>query len=230
VLCVFITFLYTSKAEPISIKLSSCTLETEPTSAEYFMNPSPQSVCLHAYPPAVARHRLGKNFIAATNTHATLESLMDSTFSMRSLLFQNKWAVSYSQKFLKVFATLLRVLKWGLLFKYRQVLTFTGHFPSNGCDSSGHSRTGPITHTCIQISFPLSLSFSNLWTVKLTSIIFKQLSSYLTESTPCLPYKEHPVSAIKEIFLFVLRTAKKTPKQFCNQNLEFHMLEPGAYN
>jgi hypothetical protein len=38
-------------------------------------------------PPIVARQRLGKNVSAVTNTHATIEELLDESFSM--------WAVSY---------------------------------------------------------------------------------------------------------------------------------------
>jgi hypothetical protein len=41
-------------------------------------------------PPIVARQRLGKNVTAATNTHATIEELLDASFSM--------WPVSYQGK------------------------------------------------------------------------------------------------------------------------------------
>jgi hypothetical protein len=33
-------------------------------------------------PPIVARQRLGKNVTAVTNTHATIEELLDASFSM----------------------------------------------------------------------------------------------------------------------------------------------------
>jgi hypothetical protein len=41
-------------------------------------------------PPIVARQRLGRNVIAVTNTHATIEELLDASFSM--------WPVSYHGK------------------------------------------------------------------------------------------------------------------------------------
>jgi hypothetical protein len=58
-------------------------------------------LCVCVYPPIVARHRLGKNLIVArqrlgrnvtavTNTPATIEALLDASFSM--------WPVSYQGK------------------------------------------------------------------------------------------------------------------------------------
>jgi hypothetical protein len=41
-------------------------------------------------PPIVARQRFGKNVTAVTNTHETIEELLDASFSM--------WAVSYQGK------------------------------------------------------------------------------------------------------------------------------------
>jgi hypothetical protein len=41
-------------------------------------------------PPIVARQRLGRNVTAVTNTHATIEELLDASFSM--------WPVSYQRK------------------------------------------------------------------------------------------------------------------------------------
>jgi hypothetical protein len=42
------------------------------------------SVCVPiGYPPPVARQRLGKNVTSATNTHATIEELVDASFYMR---------------------------------------------------------------------------------------------------------------------------------------------------
>jgi hypothetical protein len=40
--------------------------------------------------PVVARQRLGRNVSAVTNTHATIEELLDASFSM--------WRVSYQGK------------------------------------------------------------------------------------------------------------------------------------
>jgi hypothetical protein len=54
----------------------------EAVSTAYFINPSHQSVYLYLYPPLVARQTLGKNIIAATNTQATIEELLDASFSV----------------------------------------------------------------------------------------------------------------------------------------------------
>jgi hypothetical protein len=82
-------------AEPIFIKLGTCIMAPEPISTAYFMNPSHQSVCLYLYPPLVARQQLGKKVKAETNTHATIEELVDSdgldaSFSMQSVSYQRK--------------------------------------------------------------------------------------------------------------------------------------------
>jgi hypothetical protein len=54
-------------------------------------SPNPhQYVCLHVYPPIVARQLLGKNVTATTNTHATIEELLDASFYMRSLSYQSR--------------------------------------------------------------------------------------------------------------------------------------------
>jgi hypothetical protein len=42
------------------------------------------------YPPFLAKQRLGRNVTAVTNTHATVEELLDASFSM--------WPVSYQGK------------------------------------------------------------------------------------------------------------------------------------
>jgi hypothetical protein len=45
----------------------------------------------------VARQRLGRNVTAVTNTHATIEELLDASFSMWPLSYQGKWSISSSQ-------------------------------------------------------------------------------------------------------------------------------------
>jgi hypothetical protein len=62
----------------------------EPISAAYFGNPSHHFVYLYVYPSLVARQRLGKNVTATTNTHATMEELFDTSFSVRSISYQGK--------------------------------------------------------------------------------------------------------------------------------------------
>jgi hypothetical protein len=57
--------------EQIFTELGMYIMASEPISTAYFINPCHQSM----YPPIVARQRLGKNFTAATNTHATVEEL-----------------------------------------------------------------------------------------------------------------------------------------------------------
>jgi hypothetical protein len=54
-------------------------------------DPPPQLVKAGIVEPeetVVARQRLGNHFPAATNTHATVEELMDVVFSMRSVSYQ----------------------------------------------------------------------------------------------------------------------------------------------
>jgi hypothetical protein len=73
----------------------------EPILTAYFINPSHQSVFLHVYPllllgkgsincitHSVARQRLSKNVTAAKNTHATIEELLEASFSMPSVSYQ----------------------------------------------------------------------------------------------------------------------------------------------
>jgi hypothetical protein len=60
----------------------------EPILTAYFINPSYQSVLL-CLSLIVARQRLGKNVTAATNTHAKIEELLDASFSIRFLSYQN---------------------------------------------------------------------------------------------------------------------------------------------
>jgi hypothetical protein len=55
-----------------------------------FLNPAHQSVCLYVYPPVVASQRLGKNVTATTNTYATVEELLDASFSILSVSYQRK--------------------------------------------------------------------------------------------------------------------------------------------
>jgi hypothetical protein len=50
--------------------------------------------------PIVARQRLGRNFAAVTNTRATTEELLDSSFSVWPVSYQGKLAISSSQNFL----------------------------------------------------------------------------------------------------------------------------------
>jgi hypothetical protein len=71
--------------EPIFMKLGMYIMTPEPIAKAYIINPSHQSLCVYVYPSILARQRLGKNITAATNTHATTEELLDTSFSMRSM-------------------------------------------------------------------------------------------------------------------------------------------------
>jgi hypothetical protein len=57
-------------------------------------------VCLYVYLPIVARQRFGKNVTAVTNTHATIEELLDASFSMWPVSYQGMSAISSSHNFL----------------------------------------------------------------------------------------------------------------------------------
>jgi hypothetical protein len=46
------------------------------------------SMSVYPSPPMVARKRPGKNVTAATKTQATVEELLDLSFSMRSVPYQ----------------------------------------------------------------------------------------------------------------------------------------------
>jgi hypothetical protein len=72
----------------------------EPISEAYFIDPSHQSVCLYVYTSIVARQWLSKNVTVAMNTHATIEGLLDALFSVWSMSYEGKQAISSSQNFL----------------------------------------------------------------------------------------------------------------------------------
>jgi hypothetical protein len=55
----------------------------------------------------VARQSLGKHVPSAANTKATIEEFLDASFSMRSVSYQTKQAISSSQNFLLTFSYLL---------------------------------------------------------------------------------------------------------------------------
>jgi hypothetical protein len=59
-------------------------------SQRYTSQISHQSVCLYVYPPIVARQLLGKYVTAATNVYATIEELLDASFSMKCVSCQRK--------------------------------------------------------------------------------------------------------------------------------------------
>jgi hypothetical protein len=73
------------------MKINMYVMASELISTAYFINPFHQSVRLDVYnPPIVARQWLGKNIIAATNAHATIEELFDALFYMMPVSYQRK--------------------------------------------------------------------------------------------------------------------------------------------
>jgi hypothetical protein len=58
----------------------------QPISTAYFINSSNQSVPVKVYSLIVARQRLGKNVTAETNTSATIETLLDVSFPVVSVV------------------------------------------------------------------------------------------------------------------------------------------------
>jgi hypothetical protein len=76
--------------KPICMKTGMYIMAPEPISTTYIINPTHRSVCLYVYPLIVARQRLRKNVTAVTNTHATIEELLDTSFYMRSMSYQGK--------------------------------------------------------------------------------------------------------------------------------------------
>jgi hypothetical protein len=76
--------------EQFFMKFGMYIMTPEPASTTYCINPSRQSVCLYVYPHTVARQRLGKNVTASSNTHATIEELLDASFPMQSVSYRRK--------------------------------------------------------------------------------------------------------------------------------------------
>jgi hypothetical protein len=59
------------------MKLGMYIMAPDPISTKNFINSFHEFLCLHVY---VARQRIGVNVTAATNTHATIEELLDAFF------------------------------------------------------------------------------------------------------------------------------------------------------
>jgi hypothetical protein len=63
-------------SEPIFMKLGMHTMALEPIPTAYFINHSHRSLCLHVYPPIIARQRLGINVTSGTNTYAKIQFIV----------------------------------------------------------------------------------------------------------------------------------------------------------
>jgi hypothetical protein len=75
--------------EPILMKLGTYIIASEPLST--------------AYPPIVARQRLGKNVTVAKNTHATIEELLNASFSVGSVSYQREVGDQFFPEFVFIF-------------------------------------------------------------------------------------------------------------------------------
>jgi hypothetical protein len=78
--------------EPVFMKLLiyEYIMAPEPISATYVISLSSSffvSVCEH---PLVARQWLGKNVAAARNSHATIDELLDASFSVQPMSYQRE--------------------------------------------------------------------------------------------------------------------------------------------
>jgi hypothetical protein len=51
------------------------------------LHKSLSSVCMYMFPLIIARQRLFKNVTSATNTHVTIEELLDTSFSLQSVSY-----------------------------------------------------------------------------------------------------------------------------------------------
>lgn len=67
------------------MKLAIYIMVPEPITMAYFINPSNQPVCQYVYLPLIARQQLGKNVTVATNTHTTIQELLDASFFISSM-------------------------------------------------------------------------------------------------------------------------------------------------
>jgi hypothetical protein len=83
-------------------------------------------------PLMVGSQRLGRNVTVVTNTHVTIEELLDASFSMWPVSYQGKYAISSSQNFLSV-------QKWS---ETELVLGFRGFIYRSFYDAQMNNRKG----------------------------------------------------------------------------------------
>jgi hypothetical protein len=80
--------------ETIFVDLGMYIMAPEPITSTYFRNPY-RVVCLCVYRPIFARQRPGKNVTSVTNTHATVEKLLDALSSMSRRLKCTNLRITY---------------------------------------------------------------------------------------------------------------------------------------
>jgi hypothetical protein len=91
-ICVFPRLL-----EPVISKLVSI-MAPEPISTAHITNPSHKSACL--YVSGLSLLGNGSVKTLPRSTHGTIDELLDSSFSLRSASYKEKYATSSSQNFL----------------------------------------------------------------------------------------------------------------------------------
>jgi hypothetical protein len=67
------------------MKIDMYIMTLESISKLHIINTSHLYVCLYVYSLIVARQRLGRNMMAAKNTHATIQKMLDASFSTSSV-------------------------------------------------------------------------------------------------------------------------------------------------
>jgi hypothetical protein len=111
--------------EPVVMEFDVYIIAPETISTAYFIYPSYQSACMYMYSSNVARQRLTKYITASTNTPATIEELVDASFSMRCVSFQRKVGDRFFPKFLVILSSHLRLgLSSGLFCLHTTLNTF----------------------------------------------------------------------------------------------------------
>jgi hypothetical protein len=115
-------------------------------------------------PPVVVRQRFVKNVTAVTNTHATIEELLDASFSMWPVSYQGKSAIGSSHNFL--FLHLL----WNQRFPLAR---FTKHDVIKSQDALVFIYTTGRT--------------SNVTRIELVHIIVQRENSVVTDLQICVP-------------------------------------------
>jgi uncharacterized protein (DUF486 family) len=110
--------------EPVFMKLGMYIMAPELFSTAYFINLSHWPVCLYVYTIIVDRQRLGNKVSATTNTHATIEELLDTSFYTLSVSYKRKVADKFFQELLFFFVLYFNL---SLYSKFRVIFNFYGN-------------------------------------------------------------------------------------------------------
>jgi hypothetical protein len=91
---------------PETIFLKLHTYITAPGPINGILHKYPPSVCVPVHSPISARQQLSKNITAATNTHATIEELLDASFSVQFVLYQRKVGDQFFPEFFVILSVI----------------------------------------------------------------------------------------------------------------------------